>query len=205
MSRSIATRAFRLPVSRITARAAPIYQTSQRGMASQKINSGVLSDITAREKDITGEVGAVKGGPTAQAQKHANERISPEAVSDITEGERRVTGEDGPVAGGPAAMAQSIVTDAAQSSQNSNNHTPSGVLDSETISHITAAEKEITGSSEPAKGGPTAMAQKHTGEPITSESLHDITEGEKKITGGKRVKGGPTSTAQSELGKSRNA
>lgn len=52
------------------------------------------------------------------------------------------------------------------------------------------------------KGGPSAQAQKHANQPITSEALHDITEGEKKITGGERVKGGPTSAAQSELGKS---
>ena len=41
------------------------------------------------------------------------------------------------------------------------------------------------------------------GEKITSEALHDITEGEKKVAG-ERVKGGPTSAAQSELGKSRS-
>lgn len=35
------------------------------------------------------------------------------------------------------------------------------------------------------------------------KNLHDITEGEKKMTGGERVPGGPTSTAQSELSKSR--
>ncbi|KAI0968497.1 hypothetical protein F4678DRAFT_464562 [Xylaria arbuscula] len=86
-----------------------------------------------------------------------------------------------------------------------NNSTPSGTLDSTTISHITSAEKEITGQDEPAKGGPTAMAQKHAGEPISSQNLHDITEGEKKITGGERIKGGPTATAQSELGKSRSS
>lgn len=53
-------------------------------------------------------------------------------------------------------------------------------------------------------GGPTAQAQSHAKEPITSEALHDITEGEKKVTGGDRVKGGPTSAAQSELAKSRS-
>lgn len=62
----------------------------------------------------------------------------------------------------------------------------------------------MTGEHQPTKGGPTAQAQKHAGEPITSEALHDITEGEKKVSGGDRVKGGPTSTAQSELGKSRD-
>lgn len=53
-------------------------------------------------------------------------------------------------------------------------------------------------------GGPTAQAQKHVGEKISSENLSDITAGEKAITGGERIKGGPTSTAQSELSKSQN-
>jgi hypothetical protein len=79
-----------------------------------------------------------------------------------------------------------------------------GKLDSSTISNITQAENEITGQVNPVKGGPTAQAQKHAGEPINSDALHDITEGEKKITGGERVKGGPTATAQSELGKARS-
>lgn len=78
------------------------------------------------------------------------------------------------------------------------------VLDSENISKITAAEKEITGSDEVVQGGPTAQAQSYAGEPINSQTLHNITEGEKKITGGERIKGGPTSTAQSILGHARN-
>ena len=82
-----------------------------------------------------------------------------------------------------------------------NDHT--GKLDPEAISAITEAEKGLTGSDNPVKGGPTAQAQKHAGEDIKSENLHDITEGEKKITGGERVKGGPTAQAQSELAKSR--
>lgn len=54
------------------------------------------------------------------------------------------------------------------------------------------------------KGGPTAQAQKHAGEPINASTLHDITEGEKAVAGD-RVKGGPTATAQSELAKSRRS
>ena len=94
-------------------------------------------------------------------------------------------------------------------SQSNNNTSTSpsapatGTFDSATISKITAAEKEITGADGPVKGGPTAQAQKHAGEKITSEALRDITEGEKKITG-ERTKGGPTSAAQSELGRARN-
>jgi len=35
--------------------------------------------------------------------------------------------------------------------------------------------------------------------------LHDITEGEKRVTGNERpMAGGPTAAAQSELGKTRN-
>lgn len=56
------------------------------------------------------------------------------------------------------------------------------------------------GSQNPVQGGPTAQAQSHAGEPINSQTLHDITEGEKKVTGNQRpVKGGPTSVAQSTL------
>lgn len=57
----------------------------------------------------------------------------------------------------------------------------------------------------PLPGGPTAQAQKHAGEPINSQTLHDITEGEKTITHqANAIKGGPTAVAQSELSKSRN-
>ncbi|KAK5084946.1 hypothetical protein LTR70_002120 [Exophiala xenobiotica] len=73
-------------------------------------------------------------------------------------------------------------------------------LNSENISKITDAEKKLTGSQNPVRGGPTAQAQSNAGEPINSQTLHDITEGEKKVTGSERpVKGGPTSVAQSIL------
>lgn len=75
-------------------------------------------------------------------------------------------------------------------------------LDSDTISKITQKEREITGSDGPVKGGPTAEAQKHAGQPINSQSLRDIAKGEKKITGEDGpVRGGPTSVAQSHVGK----
>jgi hypothetical protein len=86
--------------------------------------------------------------------------------------------------------------------QNAASQDHSGKLDSSTISAITAAERELTGKAQPVKGGPTAQAQKHAGESITSEALSDITAGEKKVAGD-RVQGGPTATAQSELAKSR--
>ena len=80
----------------------------------------------------------------------------------------------------------------------------SGKLDSATISAINEAEAELTGNKQPMAGGPTSQAQSHAGEEINSQNLHDITEGEKKVTGGERVAGGPTATAQSELSKSRS-
>ena len=77
----------------------------------------------------------------------------------------------------------------------------SSTMDSSTISKVTSKEKEITGQDDPVKGGPTAQAQSHAGQPITGDVVHDITEGEKVITGGERIKGGPTSTVQSTVAK----
>ncbi|MCJ1442083.1 MAG: hypothetical protein MMC23_002575 [Stictis urceolatum] len=74
------------------------------------------------------------------------------------------------------------------------------VVDSNFISSITAAEKKLTGSDEPVKGGPTAMAQKHTGQQLTAQVIHDITAGEKVITKQDgAATGGPTAVAQSIL------
>lgn len=70
-------------------------------------------------------------------------------------------------------------------------------LNSENISKITEKEKELTGGDRPVKGGPTAQAQKHAGEPLSGNVISDITQGEKKVTDGGRVAGGPTATAQS--------
>lgn len=183
------------------------------------LDSGNISKITEKEKELTGEDGPVKGGPTAQAQRHAGETINSQTLHDITEGEKKVTGGER-VKGGPTSAAQSILGQVrifhgtiqpsqrsltrqqTRASQGTEQH--SGTLDSDTISKITEKEKELTGEDGPVKGGPTAQAQSHANEPISSEALHDITKGEKKITGGERVKGGPTATAQSELGKSRS-
>ncbi|KAK5217876.1 hypothetical protein LTR72_009047 [Exophiala xenobiotica] len=74
-------------------------------------------------------------------------------------------------------------------------------LDSETISTITEKEKQLTGSDNPQKGGSTAQAQSHAGEPLNSDIISSITQGEKNIIGD-RVKGGPTATVQSILTKS---
>lgn len=73
-------------------------------------------------------------------------------------------------------------------------------IDSNFISQITAAEKQITGSDKPVANGPTAKAQAHVGQTLTADIIHDITMGEKLITGREDpVKGGPTSVAQSAL------
>lgn len=195
------------------------YSQSAFKMAAN-LDSENISKITDAEKKISGSDEPMQGGPTAQAQKNAGQPINSQTLSDITEGEKKITGADGPVKGGPTATAQSILTqvnlmcivqyyhmakhysqDSQSNNQRGGNHT--GKLDAETISKITDAEKDITGSDDPARGGPTAQAQKHVGETIGSQNLHDITEGEKKITGGERLKGGPTSTAQSELAQSR--
>lgn len=173
-------------------------------MDQHKLNSETISTITHKENEITGQSNPVKGGPTAQAQKHANESLSDsKVVSDITKGEENITHHGGPVPGGPAAFVISQATQAAKAAQNPAKQNHTGTLDSETISRVTHAESELTGQAEPLKGGPTAQAQKHAGEPI-GRNLHDITEAEKTITGGERVKGGPTAAAQSELSKSQS-
>jgi hypothetical protein len=200
-------------------------------MANRTVESETISEITSREKELTGQPAPVKGGPTAQAQRHVNDKISDgRVVSDIAQAEEAITHNGAPVAGGPAAAAQSQAAQArnevscvllpspwhknplflhvclhsAQERNNPQQQQHTGTLDGQTISEINAAEKDLTGQSAPVKGGPTAQAQKHANEPISSAILHDITEAEKKVAGD-RVKGGPTATAQSELAKSRQS
>jgi hypothetical protein len=180
---------------------------SSRAASNNVLDSENISKITQAEKKITNSDQPVKGGPTAQAQSHAGETINSQTLHDITEGEKKVTGGDR-VKGGPTATAQSILgqgRNATPTSATITNNASAGRLDSETISQVTAAEKDITGSARPVQGGPTAQAQKHANQPINSRALHDITEGEKKITGQDTpVPGGPTATAQSEVSKSRS-
>ncbi|KAF2125850.1 hypothetical protein P153DRAFT_369854 [Dothidotthia symphoricarpi CBS 119687] len=83
--------------------------TSASGANEQhtgKLDSETISKITDAEKKLTGEDGAVSGGPTAKAQQHANEPITSEALSDITAGEKSITGGER-VKGGPTSVAQS--------------------------------------------------------------------------------------------------
>lgn len=168
---------------------------------SAVVDSHFISQITAAEKRITNKDGPVRDGPTARAQSHTGQEVTSQVVHEITMGERIITGLDEPVHGGPTAVAQSILSGHVHPIAAST--VGSGVLDEPTISRITEKEKDITGSEDPVRRGPTAKSQRHVGEPITSQVLHDITEGEKNITGGVRLKGGPTATAQSELVKSR--
>lgn len=186
--------------------------------ASTILDSATISKITEKEKEITGQDGPVKGGPTTFAQKHVGEQLNAQNIAEITKGEKKITAEDQPVKDGPTSVAQRAVSgnrttggntsasvaSNSQAANARNSNTASGVLNSATISKITDAEKKITGQDQPITGGPTSAAQRHAGEEITSEALKDITAGEKKIADGERVKGGPTSTAQSELGRSRN-
>jgi hypothetical protein len=74
--------------------------------ATGKLDSETLSKITDAEKKLTGQDQPVAGGPTAQAQSHANEPITSQALHDITEGEKKITGGER-VKGGPTSTAQS--------------------------------------------------------------------------------------------------
>ncbi|KAL5113924.1 hypothetical protein ACEQ8H_008207 [Pleosporales sp. CAS-2024a] len=207
---SFLLRTARLPFSTLPCKAQTF--TTTRTLAL-KIDSSFISAMTAAEKTLTKSDEPVKGGPTAAAQSHVGQELTSQIVHDITMGERKITGKEGPTTNGPTSVAQKMLsgggsssTNKASSTNNSNANAGqhSGRLDSDTLSKITEKEKQLTGEDGPVPGGPTAKAQAHANEPITSQALHDITEGEKKITGGERVKGGPTSAAQSELGKSRS-
>ncbi|KAJ4993815.1 hypothetical protein SVAN01_00869 [Stagonosporopsis vannaccii] len=82
----------------------------------------------------------------------------------------------------------------------SNSLKMSVAIDSNILSQITAAEKTLTNQEGPIPNGPTARAQKHVGQQLTSQVIHEITEAEKAITGSERpTKGGPTAVAQSIL------
>jgi hypothetical protein len=75
-------------------------------------------------------------------------------------------------------------------------------IDSDLLSQITAAEKTLTNKDGPITDGPTARAQKHVGQQLTSQVIHEITEAEKAITGSSGpTKGGPTAVAQGILTK----
>ncbi|KAH8708522.1 hypothetical protein GQ44DRAFT_752721 [Phaeosphaeriaceae sp. PMI808] len=161
--------------------------TTSRTLATLA-DSNFISQITAAEKTIANSDEPTKGGPTAAAQSHAGQELSSQVVHDITMGERLITGKDGPIQNGPTSIAQSMLSGGNPSSPNTTTTTTSsstahsGVLDADTIGAY--------GEDGPVRRGPTAKAQQHAGERITSEVLRDITKGEKEVTGGERVKGG---------------
>ncbi|KAF3047927.1 hypothetical protein E8E11_006305 [Didymella keratinophila] len=73
-------------------------------------------------------------------------------------------------------------------------------IDSNLLSQITTAEKTLTNKEGPITDGPTARAQKHVGQQLTSQIISEITNAENAITGSAQpTKGGPTSVAQSAL------
>lgn len=73
------------------------------------IDAGLVSDITCKEKQLTGENYPVKGGPTAQAQKHFGDEVDGRIVADVTKAKRKISDHpEGPVKGGPAALVQSV-------------------------------------------------------------------------------------------------
>ena len=73
-------------------------------------------------------------------------------------------------------------------------------IDSNLLSQITAAEKTLTNKEGPITDGPTARAQKHVGQQLTSQIISEITDAENTITGSVQpTKSGPTSIAQSAL------
>jgi hypothetical protein len=78
-------------------------------MAS-KVDSDLMSKMTREEKKITGQDNPIKGGPTAQAQKHANQPLTSDVIHDITKGEEKITGDPNPKPSGPTSTAQSILT-----------------------------------------------------------------------------------------------
>jgi hypothetical protein len=75
-----------------------------------KVDSEMMSKMTEEEKKITGQNDPVKGGPTAQTQKHANQPLNSEVIRDITKGEEKITGDSSPMQPGPTSTAQSILT-----------------------------------------------------------------------------------------------
>ena len=88
-----------------------------------KVDPGLMSKMTEEERKITGQGNPVKGGPTAQAQKHANQPLNSEVIHDITKGEEKVTGNPNPMQGGPTSTAQSILTKVCSFERWCNRHT----------------------------------------------------------------------------------
>ena len=71
-------------------------------------------------------------------------------------------------------------------------------VDSTLIARLQAAEQALTQQTTPVADGPTALAQSHLAQPLTSALLHDITQAERALTGATGpVASGPASVAMS--------
>jgi hypothetical protein len=71
----------------------PQLLVDQARYASTLLDSENSSKITEKDKQITGQVTLVKGGPTVQAQKHVGEQLNRSIITDITTGEKKTTGQ----------------------------------------------------------------------------------------------------------------
>lgn len=145
-----------------------------------QVDASFIRKITAAEKTLTHSDEPVEGGPTAIAQAHLGQPLTAQVISAITAGEKAIIHRYQPAKGGPTSVAQRILVRANKERTNNTAHT-------------STKAKSLPGSVE---------KQAHHDHP-TSQVLHDITVGEKKITGGDRIKGGPTSTVQRELAKAK--
>lgn len=71
-------------------------------------------------------------------------------------------------------------------------------VDNRVISAITDKEKQLTHQPQIAQDGPTATAQSHQGELLTSHVVSDIAKGESNLHPGQSTQaGGPAAIAQS--------
>jgi len=110
---SIASRRLALLSTRTITNHPRLFQTSTTSLKQQSamsLNSNTISDITQKEKELTGQDAPVKGGAAAAAMSNANKPLTGDVVSDITRGEQNTHGGGGPIAGGAAATAQSIAS-----------------------------------------------------------------------------------------------
>jgi hypothetical protein len=83
----------------------PQLLVDQARYASILLDSENISEITEKEKQITGQVNPVKGGPTVPAQKHVSEQLNGSIIADITTGEKKITGQAEPMKDVPTAAA----------------------------------------------------------------------------------------------------
>ncbi|KAK6362320.1 hypothetical protein TWF730_006015 [Orbilia blumenaviensis] len=199
------------------------YQSKTYQHFSTRIDSSILSKITAKEKESTHQDGPVAGGPTARAQQHFGEPITSKVLSDITAGEKTVTGGErlkrGATATVQSELSKSTSSEGIEKGIPVTNTTPRirviptaspPVMDADTVTKVHSAEQKFTGKfvrgdldgPPPVEAGPTEAAKSHLGERISGRVVRDVMEGEKKITGVERpVKGGPAGIVSGVMGR----